>query len=336
MCNTTVQDVNKVVLVNPHQVVHAEWNKSQVEQFYPFLHCLPDKLQPLPSLFQAIGIKSFLEPCHIQIVLEKVYEATAGAEIDTNAELMIKRALYVLENFFKVSPSSIDLESHSPLYLPDSKNIMRPSKSLLYADTINYWGDMTLDLRDVPYFYFDIKTADYNIDAPVLSGLLPEVVRPIGLSTVCKQEVLDSSKKVASSDLAQQLMTTLKIEEIPEGIVSFLNRFVGKQENESDLKEVVRCFFAKIEVMTVEDLSILIVLKESSKPIGTIDTNFCFVSGETRSKLYFDSSPSSPVDDDNACLEVAKNLCEILCQNMRTNVTADKKAQNVFEITIHI
>ena len=321
-------NANKVVLVKPCQVVHADWNKpAEVTNFHPFLHCLPEDLKPFPDLLKDIGVKISLELNHIQIVLKMAYEASEDTELDINTEKCVKQAIKMLVKLLQPYQHRLNDAGPmlSPLYLPDSENKLRESKSLVYGDSINYWGDITLDLEDVPYFHLDMKTADYKIDAPVLCGLLPEVVRPIGLSTLCKQEVLNSSKQVANSEVAEQLIATLEIEEIPPGIVSFLNRVVGKQENEGDLKEVVRSFFATIEVVTFRDLRIRIVLTESNKPIGTIDTSFCFVPGETQSKLYLDSSLSYPVDDDDAYLEVAKQLCDILCQNMDANVTADQK-----------
>ena len=327
--HTTGRDANaiKVVLVKPCQVVHAGWNKSEVTNFHPFLHCLPEDLNAFPDLLKEIGVKSSLELNHIQILLKLAHEASEDSELDMNTDKCVKQAIKMLVKLLQPYQHRLNDAGTilSPLYLPDAETKLRQSKSLVYGDSINYWGDVTLDLEEVPLFHFDIKTADYSIDAPVLCGLLPEVVRPIGLSTVCKQEVLDSSKQVANSEVAEQFIETLEIEEIPAGIVLFLNRYIGKQENENDLKEVVRRFFATIEVITFEELRIQIMLTESNKAIGTMDTRFCFVPGEAQSKLYLASSLSYPVDDDDAYLEVAKHLCDILCRSMDANVTTDQR-----------
>ena len=327
-------DINKVVLVKPCQVVHAEWNEAQVKKFHPLLHCLPNELNSIPDVLKHLGIKASLELHHIQIVLEGAYEASKDFELDINTEKRVKLAIQYLQKFLEPYQHELDKAGPllSPLYLPDSENKLRPSKSLVYGDSINYWGEITLDLKGVPYFHFDIKVADYEVDAPVFCNMLPEVVGPIGLSTVCKQMVLDSSKEVANSKVAEQLLATVKFEEIPAGIVSFLNRFVGKQDNERDLKEVLRRFFSTIEVVTVEDLRIQIALIEFRKTIGTKNTSFCFVPGETQSKLYLDSSLSYPVDDDDAYSEVAQHLCNILCQNMKANLTADRKKREIAKL----
>jgi hypothetical protein len=262
------ESANKVVLVKPCQVLKTEWNNvEEVKGFHPFLHSLPDELGSFPKL---LGVKTALELGHIQIVLEGAYKASEGTELNVNTDNHVKLAIAMLEKFLTPYQQKFGNAGPllSPFYLPDSENKLRPSKQLVYSDGINYWGDITLDLKDTPYYHFDIKVADYKIDAPVLCNMLPEEVRPIGLSTVCKQVVLASSQEVTASEVAKKLKATLKFEDIPEGIVSFINRFVSKQENEIDLKQAVRCFLATIEIITVQALRIRIVLTEFGEEIG--------------------------------------------------------------------
>jgi sacsin len=330
--HSTGRDANesRIVLVKPCQVVHCQWSVFRVKKFHPYLHCLPEELNSYANLLQLVGVKDKLELHHMQIVLERAYEASEDCELDVNTDICVKLVIKTLDDLLKPYQHKLGDAGPliSPLYLPDSENKLKPSKSLLYGDTINFWGRTQLDLSDVPYFYFDIKTAHYTIDAKGLCDLLPDIVRPIGMSTLCKQVVSTSSQlESEDSEVASQLMKSVQFEEIPAGIVSFLSRVIGKQDNSDDLKAVVRSYLDQIEVITVDGLRVDIILIESNKSIGTMQTNFCFVPGETQAKLYLDSSLTYPVDNDDAYLDVAQHLCDILCQNVNCDVTVDQRSK---------
>ena len=334
--NTTArehQSENSTVLVKPCCVVDAQWlsTKESVKRFHPFLHCLPDKkFQSIQPLLQSIGVKGELELCHIQMVLEEAYKASEEVELDVNTEKSVIAAIQKMEDFLK-QLSIMDRESAgkvlSPLYLPDADSKLKPAKLLLYGDTPNYWNKMVLDLSDVPYYHFNITSADYKVSALDICRLLPNLVRPIGLSTVCRQELLEESTQTEDSEVAIQLMKTIELPDIPEGIVSFISRYIQKQEHEDQLKELVQNYFEKIDVVTIADLKTKIILTNSRKCIGTLPMSFSFVPGETKSILYLDSDLAYPVDNDDAYLIVANHLTSILCKEVKGDISPSQEKE---------
>ena len=306
------------VLVKPCQVIHEQWDKSSVQQFHPFLHCLPDvtELHSCTNLLKAIGVMPSLEPHHIQIVLEGAHQVSEGAELDPNIKMCVKRAI----KFLSEKLSQVETTSGgelSPLYLPDTENILRDTKSLLYGDTINYGKKLNLDLQDVPYHHFNIKTSDYNAEAAKFCRLLPDSVRPLGMSSICKQVVLEPLDITEPSDVAEQLTNVLKLEELSTGVVRFLDKYFGNQENEDHLKELVTEYLCKIEVLTVVGLKVTIVLSELGKQIGTLDTKYCYNPGEEKSMFYLDSNLRQPMYDDSMYEDIATNLRDTVCKDMK-------------------
>ena len=291
-----------MVLVKPSCVVHAQWKSQDVKDFHPFLHCLPKRLQSVSTLLQSIGVKDKLELSHLQITLASAFEASEGSPLDKNTDISIKKAIEKLYELLHQSDGShqSNATALAPLYLPDSNNVLRSSKSLLYGDTRNYWGAIQLDLTGSPYYHFNILLAKYKHSALDICRVLPDSVRPIGLSVACEKVVLVESRGTQDSEVARQLMRTIEIPGIPDGIVSLISKIVTKQDDEDHLKEIVRNYLSNIDIVTVTDLKSQIVLKDSRKCIGTLNITFCYVPGEERLVLYLDSNLSYPVDDDDA------------------------------------
>ena len=325
--STTGSDAgrDKIVLVKPCQVVYAQWDKSLVNQFHPYLHCLPDELQSFPNL-EKIGIKCSLELCHVQTVLQSAYEASRDFELDPNTEICVKLAVQMLARILKKhNPVNAAGEALSPLFLPDSENKLKPSKSLLYGDTINYWRDFELDLNNVPYFHFNIKLVDYKNSPYTLCRLLPESVRPVGLSTVSDQVFNYKPQSTDNSDVALQLLETLKIPDIPAGIASFVCKYIGTGKFEPTMSERATKYLASITVTTILNLKTQIILKESHEVIGSMATSYWYVPSEEKSVLYLDSELVYPMDDDDAYLEIGTHMCGILCQLVGVNPAPEQE-----------
>ena len=303
-----IQSNRKMVLVKPSCVIQAQ---SKVRKFHPFLHCLPMQFQ-LNTFLQSLGVKDELEIGHIQIALQSAFEASEGSTLDKNTEQCVITAIDKLYDFLQENENK--KRHFSPLYLPDSDNVLRPSKSLLYGDIVSYLGDFPLQLNDVPYYHFNISLADYKHTALDICRLLPVSVRPVGLSVACRQEVLES-QETEHSKLAVQFMKTIgNIAEIPEGIILFVNTLVKKQKNEEKLIEIVRTYLDNIELITIKDLKSKIILKDYGKCIGVKKMRFCYLPSEIKSLLYLDSSL---LDGDDVYTEVADHLCGILCQYIK-------------------
>ena len=325
---STTGSQEKFVLVKPCQVIHEQWDKPSVQQFHPFLHCLPDvtDLHSCTNLLKAIGVKPSLEPHHIQIVLERAHQVSEGAELNPNIEMCVKKAIkFLSEKLSQVTTTSGD--ELSPLYLPDTKNILRDTKSLLYGDNINYGKKLNLDLKDVPYHHFNIKPANYNVEAGKFCRLLPDSVRPLGMSSICKQVVPRPLEKTEPSDVAEQLTNVLKLEELSTGVVRLLGKYFSNQENEDHLKELVTEYLRKIEVVTVAGLKVAIVLSELGKQIGTVDTEYCYNLGEEKSMLYLDSNLRQPVYDDSVYEDIATNLRDTICKDMKEEGSLQQSAE---------
>ena len=326
--HTTGRDasVNCLVLVKPCQVLHATWIDSEVKKFHPFLHCLPKELHFISQLLKDIGVKISLELSHIQVVLKMAYEATADSELDINTQNCVKLAIGMLDELLKPYQQNLDDAAAllSPLYLPDSENKLKPSKSLLYGDTIDYWGNIELDLKGTPYFHFDIKLADYKCNPHDLCRLLPESVRPIGLSTVIKQKMVCKPQITENSDFARQLLESIKLSIVPKAIGLFISKYTDNEKLEHALIERAKKYLDAIEVTTVSDLKTQIFLKESGKLVGSMTKNFQYTPGKEKSMLYFDSDL---VSADDVYLSVSNHLCGMLCQPIKPTLTLRQETQ---------
>jgi len=154
--------------------------------------------------------------------------------------------------------------------------------------------------------------------------LLPENVKPIGLSTVCKQEVTSVKRSKSASEVALELTKTLEASELTDGLVIFISQFLGKQENEEELKRFLDSYFNKVDVVTVDDLNSQLILTESNKPIGTLPSKFCYIPREGKSTLYLNSSLSSSGSDD-AFSEIAKHLYTKLLECLMNKPSQDQE-----------
>ena len=161
-----IQKSTSIVLVQPCSVVHSDWDQWLLKKFHPFLHLLPERLNSQQKLLKSIGVKSRLELSHIQVALDGAYKASEGAELDPNTSECVKVAvenLHKLLDDLRKEPRETVKRILTPLYLPDSENHLRPTKSLIYGDTIRYWGNIELDLSMVEYFHFNITYGDYKL-----------------------------------------------------------------------------------------------------------------------------------------------------------------------------
>ena len=321
--NSGDKDVSKMVLVKPNQVIHNCWKSDgDVSKLHPFLFELPEDLSSLGSLLKAIGVKDKIELCHILVVLEFTYNVSKGNELDPNTDCCVKKAIEMLEKILQRKEYSVS--ELVKLYLPDSKNMLRESTSLLYIDSPNY-DDYELHLDEVPYYHFDIRTPDYEVDALNLSRLLPKNVKPIGLSEVSQKKVMN--KAIESSELASQLTNTFSFQEISEGIVLFINKLIGKQENSAKLKDSIACYLDSIDIRTVHNLKVDIIMTEDNKEIGFIASKCCLTPEKDKMVLYLDSSFTLSDNDEieNVLTDLASQLLDKLCDYLTESICFNQK-----------
>ena len=298
------KDRRKMVLVNPSSVLSYG---CLVSEYYPYLHCIPVELKDLMSLLTEIGVKSSLELHHMQTVLEKIFHHSKGAELDPNARACIKIALeFIYTRLATLSQNAS--ETLTTLYLPDVDNVLKLSTNMLYGDTPSYFGHVKLNLNGTPYSHFDIIEDSYGVDAIDICRLLPEKVRPIGMSVKCKQIPDKNCGSVGHNDTSNSIKKMLQ-DSNPLAIVKAYNKYIPNKTSIEDLKRLVDEFFS-LEVITKRTLHTQIVLRESEKVIGRMKSEF-YLESQVPRVLYVSDELD---DEDDIVTEIIENLYNEISQ----------------------
>ena len=276
------EDYKTVALVKPCSVI----SEAECYEFFPFLHSLPLELRSLESLFNKIGVKSRLSVCHIQMVLSELHVLTCGLTLNPNSKQCVKNCIIRLSEIIKPDGSSgKDLQ---PLYLPNTEGVLVLSTELLYGDIPSYFDCRPLDLKGTKFHHFDIKEDDYGTDALDLSRLLPDKIKPLKMSVVCKLVPNSDCILTEDSDLAIQLIESFRDPTTPVALVGIINRIISKQSKEEEYKEITKSILLSIEASTVFQLKAKIVLLESNLAIGEVTTEYFFSVLGKNTHLYID------------------------------------------------
>ena len=325
-CDLCDKDRRKVVLVRPSCVVNT--TSSEVETYHPFLHSLPTELSGTASnLLREIGIKHTLELHHMQIVLEKAFVRSEQLKLDCNTKICVKKAINKLTDLLPRRRDENDestlVSSLSPLYLPNSEDVLQLSTSMLYGDTPSYLGHMHIDLSGTPYSHFDISEEHYGIDALDLCRSLPKQVCPLGMSENCKQVPVEDCEAKMISKLAEKLGALLQCKSNPLAIVKFIQKLVSKESNDSELVSLINKFLLSIKIITTESLKTDIMLIESDFFIGQAKTDYYLALSDSQNILYLDSSNET---DDDILSEIAEHICKIarknICPNLKSKLVS--------------
>ena len=300
---TTVNSTIKwqVVLVKPCSVVSC--GKAEVEPFHPFLHHLPSKLASIGELLlEKIGLQCKLELSHMQIVLEAAFEVSRGDELDENTKRCVVEAVKLTYKLMKAtaepltSPIIIKQSEEvqiekvlHPLYLPTTEGTLALSTDMLYADDPSYRTSMHLDLSETPYKELSMGQALYGFSDASFCGLLPDSLRPTGLSTICRMEVASRCEFVADSELAKHMKTSLKVEAVGKGCLTAVQAITRRKGIYEALETQIINFLSSIEVKTVNRLRTSVVLIDSDREIGEALTSCFLYSSPADSVLYIDS-----------------------------------------------
>ena len=333
-CDLSDKDRRKVVLVRPSCVVNT--TSSEVETYHPFLHSLPRELRETAAaynLLREIGIKHTLELHHMQIVLEKAFVSSKQLKLDCNTKMCVKKAINKLTYLLPRRRGEIDestlVSSLSPLYLPNSEDVLQLSTSMLYGDTPSYLGHMHIDLSGTPYSHFDIDEEYYDINALDVCRLLPKQVCPLGMSEKCKQVPVEDCEATTNSKLAEKLEVLLQCESNPLATVKFIQKLVSKDSNDSELVSLIKKFLLSIKIITTESLRTDIVLIKSVSTIGQVNTDYYLALSGSQTILYLDSSNET---DDDILTEIAEHICKITSKIMEKNISPDSKSKLVTSI----
>ena len=303
---------SQVVLVKPHTVVTKF---SDIEIFHPFLHPLPVNILSARDILTKIGVADDLQLGHMQIVQEASYEISKGDELDVNTKQCVIEAIKCLYKLLKEkTPSSstpmITLgaqstctveESLSPLYLPTVDRTLALSTSLVYADDPNYRVSMNLNLDETDFKEISIEESVYGFLDSAFCALLPETLRPIGLSKICTLHIGDDCQLVEDSQVAKQLKTTLALNTVSKGCLSVVKCITHREDIIPTLEPIFIQFISNISVITVNGLKTTVTLKDSGREIGRAKVQ-CFLQTESSSsgstyKLFIDSTLKEKDDD---------------------------------------
>ena len=313
------KDSKQVVLVKPSCVLRYN---SDAERYHPFLHKIPEELLRVSNLMEKLEIKHQVGLHHLQIVLEKVFISSQGLRLDPNTKQSVIKAMEDLKNLLPRKGQG-DKSSGilSPLYLPDTEGRLKLSTDLLYGDTYNYFGHMKLTLTDTQYSHFDITEEMYGVDASELCHLLPEQVRPLGMSLVCKQVLDEDSDIVEDSELAIRLGKSIQHESQPLAIVKVAKKHNIADTNDGDLKSTVSTFLSSLRIITVRNLKTDIKLIDSDTLIGNITSDFVLGVDENEPYLYLDYDCDDP---EEVTLHIAQHICKTLFQQEKSSDSIEK------------
>ena len=311
-CDLISMEEHKMALVKPSSVLSYMYGgTTPISCFHPYLHKLPSELNFTMQLLTTIGVKSSLDIHHMKIVLEKIYEHSQGQTLDPNAQVCVKRALEYL--FKLLSKAGLDdslADQLCPLYLPDMKDQLRLSTTMLYSDTFSYFCDMDLDLSGTGYSHFNINEIYYGVCASDICRLLPEKVRPKAMSIKCKHIPDDECITVEHTDLMQSMEVALRHESNSLAIVKACTINLNMSAD-TELESLVQHFIESLTIQVKQNMKTQIILRESDQKIGQTSSKFYFESCDVPRILYIDADFDED-DLDDVYTEVADALCDAL------------------------
>ena len=284
---------DKTVLVKPSQALTTD-----VSIFFPYLHTVPYQLMTYIKLLERIGVKTSITLCHFQLVLRLLHDNILNEKMDPNSVDMV---CHVINNLkIHVHDDEQAGKELSPLYLPGQDNCLHLSLDLVYPDTYNY-KLCQLPQSNTDFCLLHHPNPHGNLDqfdfANSFCNRLPKAVRPKPLSQLCFQKLsleCSSLSHHEDIDMASHLKTALKLNMLPIACKSMLLKDVSDSRHRLEsLEERLSTLFQRVEVITIQNLQVDILLKSGESKIGSakvdyflyqecneIGSNFC---------LYLDS-----------------------------------------------
>ena len=312
----------QVVLIKPcNAVVNI---CSELEFFHPFIHHLPSKLASIEFL-EKIGVDKKLQIKHMQIVFEAAHNISQGDELDENTKKSVVEAVKYLYQLLKKTPEpqsaqpmlnqlgEVSLETQlDPLYLPTVQHKLGLSTELVYADDPNYRGGMQcLDLSDTNYQELSIESSLYNFTDTSFCALLPESLKPVGLSQISTMHVASSCEEdLDDSVIVKRLKTTLSIEILSKGCLSVVQGITHRKGIYQALETPLISFLSNVNVVSMKRLKTSVVLNTSGREIGEARMPCFFKS--TNSTLYIDSDLDSDESGDEPVMLVLSHIMLII------------------------
>ena len=310
----------RAVLVKPSLGLST----GDIEEYFPFLHCIPDELFAVHPVLGKIGVKSSLELCHMRIALETAFKCSDQGQLklEVNTKRVVQKVIKCLFTLLKEQKTSrkstaVDVEAAlNPLYLPSEKGMLVQTQSLLYCDSCNY-RNCTLNLKDTGLSLLHLATSG-QYEAQDLEeefcGYLPESIRPKGLSQCCKQVVPKSCTEVDNSSVIS-LQTALRLHNFPQAILAAIKHVTGNEQLCRCLEPIITQFLQSIRIVAARNLQtdIILLIREPNPLIGSVKCDFHLQQEEASWCFYLDSkiSESGP-DLMGACQSLAEHLTYVI------------------------
>ena len=319
--NVDVNFISKPVLVKPLQVVRNI--SSDCTHLFPYLHSLPNYLLTLDYDLTLIGISDSITFRNLQYLLETMYHHLNGSVMSPNDAVTVREAVIKI-NILLQSASDKDVADQlSPLYLPNANQCLAKSHELVLIDSSRY-QEVTLNLAISPYTLFQLPNGS-QFETEVSSSVenkifrnLPEVLKPLGLSRICKEELLLYSEGAENSfhlirhfDNLKSVATLLQ-EFLPKIISAYLNSIkkptIEKETINYFVQTFTNQFITDIEIIIIESLRCELKLIATNTSVGVTNVQFLFqMSEQGRYILYLDdkANPGTP--------SFSKEMAYILC-----------------------
>ena len=277
------------VLVQPCHVLAG----GNVDQCYPFLHCLPPKLLCVTQFLQRIGVKSSLELGHIRLVLEMAHKASEELELDINTGKVVTYCVTKLYSIIKelkntLSESAIAKELQ-PLYLPSSTGKLHLSSQMLYCNS-NMYRNVRFDLTGTGLSQLHLPVTKYSFSEEEFYHLLPADLRPKDLSQCCEQKLAEDCEEVAKSGIAECLKLTFELEDFSNAIMKLVMHQTHDDQLCQRFRPALVQFVRNIHVHQVRNLQTTFTLKEQGKVVGLAKVDFHLQQDGTSYHFYIDSN----------------------------------------------
>ena len=293
---STDKDNQLIMLVKPSCVIFD----GEFTELYPYLHQLDPQLLSCSQFLKKIGVELTLSLRHLQLVLEQAYKDSNGKELVQQTKRCISEAVRNLFQLLSDLPNDDKSKEQTekivsvlhPLYLPNHEGKLALSTTLLYIDNHIFEG---IQLESTDYSLLQIERV---LDKSLLlerdlCEALPELVKPIPLSSVCILAVADECERTEHTNIGEELVDMLKMgEDLLEAIVCCVQFFFKNPFDTFSTKSAVHHFLSEIRVITFKTLKMTVTFQVTGERIGTIETKFYLnvndLSSSVSSKLYLD------------------------------------------------
>ena len=323
--STTEYYITQPVLVTPIQVVR--YLSPDDKDLFPYLHSLPTYLNIINEELDIMGVCQNISIANIQHLLETMYSQFNDSELDPNSEACVQKAITKLYILLKeISKPQVI----KPLYLPallasrNNRYSLKDSTSLVFIDS-NRYQDQDLTFINTPYSLFQLPSDTKMSVAskqsmailPTIANnkniclLLPNEVRPKGLSLCCTEKILIRCECQDNSPLKFHLQ---KLKNLVPSLNEVLPKILSAHYESAMMTvddTIIKFTFTLTEliksvpVVVIQDLRSKILLM-SEYHIGSMKVQFLLQKDDDNYTLFVDVESSSGYSLQR---ELARTLC---------------------------